>query len=82
MRVMLPKSAKEQKAWLKKLGINRMECARTAIYRDSLADKAVKATVKRDYEYAKHLLELAIKSQDCIEQNQNILNAIDKASRV
>jgi len=81
MKITLPKSAKEVKVWLKKLGIRRLEVAKMAVYRDSLAAKVMKAVAKRDYDGARYLLELASKAQDCIETNQNTLDAIDKACR-
>jgi hypothetical protein len=72
----LPKTAKEQRAWMKKLGITDIRCAKLALLRDTSADRAAIKLAKRNYAEAIKLLHLADKMQSVIENTQNMLRAL------
>ncbi len=76
MAIVLPKSVKEQKAWMKKLGITHIGCAELAILRDRAAEEAKNALDNRDYQTAVTMASTANGMQSAIEANQTMLKSL------
>lgn len=75
MKYNLPKTAKEQKAWMKQLGITNIKCAKLAIIRDEQAAVAVKRLAKRDYTGAVNAIRAADRMQAVILSTEEVLKA-------
>lgn len=76
MRINLPKDAKTQKVWMKKLGITDVRVAKMAVCRDNAAALAVKRIKARNYSGALTAVAVADRMQGVIESTQSMFKGL------
>jgi hypothetical protein len=77
MKINLPKGAKEQKIWMKNLGITDIRVAKLAVCREQAVELAQKRLKNRDYEGALNAVAVAGRMQATIETTQDLFKGLE-----